>query len=198
MNDDAPAMPPMVRPALGRPGVDWSGDGGLGGATREQAEVPRGIVPASVGLRAAGFVIDMMVLLGIAVLVSTVVLLFAGVDTSAPQDEMQREIEDLYPLMYVVEGGVQFVYNLVWNSIGWSPGKWMLRLRTVDAAGNPPRLRRGLVRTLGSILSGSFFGLGYAWAIWDREHRTWHDRIARTYVVRLPAEDDSGPPRRGS
>jgi uncharacterized RDD family membrane protein YckC len=100
--------------------------------------------------------------------------------------------------MYLVLGAVQFGYNLAWNSIGWSPGKWMLRLRTVDITGHPPGLRRGVIRTVASILSSSLFWLGYGWAIWDREHRTWHDRIARTYVVRLPAEDASEAPRRPS
>jgi uncharacterized RDD family membrane protein YckC len=40
------------------------------------------------------------------------------------------------------------------------------------------------MRTLGTLLSGSFFGIGYVWALWDREHRTWHDHIGKTYVVR--------------
>jgi uncharacterized RDD family membrane protein YckC len=122
------------------------------------------------------------------------VVLFAGIDTTASQEEVQREVESLYPLLYVLEGVMQFCYNLLWNSIGVSPGKRMLGVRTVDATGAPPGFRRGLIRTLGSILSGSFFGLGYAWAVWDREHRTWHDRIAKTYVVRVEDAVSAPPP----
>lgn len=188
MTDDAPALAPGIRPTLGHPGLRWSGDGGLGGVPREETSVPGAAVPASVQLRAAGFVIDSLVLLGLAVLLVTVGLMVSGIDTSGSQNDIERRVGDLYPLLYVVEGIVQFCYNLVWNTLGWSPGKRMLRLRTVDAAGNAPGLRRGAVRTLGSMLSSSFFGLGYVWAVWDREHRTWHDRIAKTYVVRLPAD----------
>lgn len=189
MNEDAPAIRPAMRPAIGQPGIRWSGDGALGGgAEHQETAAPSNAVPASVRLRAAGFIIDSLVLLGVAVMLSTAIVLAAGIDSTASQEEVQREVEQLYPMLYLVEGTLQFIYNLVWNAIGWSPGKRMLRMRTVDAGGNPPGLRRGVARTLGSVLSGSFFGLGYAWAIWDREHRTWHDHIAKTYVVKLPDE----------
>lgn len=193
MTEDAP----MLRPGIGHPGVNWSGDGALGGGVPAEMAPTGGIVGAGVRRRAAGFLIDTLVLLGLAVVVSTFVLLFAGVDTTASQDEVQREVESLYPLLYVLEGILQFFYNLLWNSIGWSPGKRMLGMRTVDAEGAPPGFRRGLVRTLGSILSGSFFGLGYVWAVWDREHRTWHDRIAKTYVV-LEGENSASAPDSGA
>jgi uncharacterized RDD family membrane protein YckC len=182
MTDDVPASP-LLRPGIGHPGVNWSGDGALSARAEDESAPARGAAPAGVPRRAAGFFVDMLVLLGLAVVLSTFVVLFAGVDTSAPQAEVQREVEDLYPLLYILEGILQFFYNLLWNTIGWSPGKRMLGMRTVDREGNRPGFRRGLARTFGSILSGSFFGLGYVWAVWDREHRTWHDRIAKTYVV---------------
>lgn len=187
--DDAPA--PMIRPGIGHPGIDWAGDGGLGGTgtVDEMATPAGGIVPASVGRRMAGFLIDTAGLLGLAIVMSTFVVLFSGVDTNASQEEIQRQVDDLYPLLYVLAGIVQFGYNLVWNTVGWSPGKRLLRMRTIDAEGSPPGFRRGLIRTAGSVLSGSLFNLGYVWAIWDREHRTWHDKIAKTYVVRVSGDE---------
>ena len=192
--DDAPA--PMMRPGIGHPGLDWSGDGALGGTGAANAEevAPAGAsVPASVKRRAAGFLIDTVVLLGLAILVSTFVVLFSGIDTNASQEEIQRQVDDLYPLLYILEAIVQFFYNLVWNTLGWSPGKRLLRLRIIDAEGAAPGFRRGLKRTVGAVLSGSLFGLGYVWAVWDREHRTWHDKIAKTYVVHTP-DDERGRP----
>jgi uncharacterized RDD family membrane protein YckC len=192
--DDAPS--PLMRPGIGHPGVDWSGDGGLGGTNVADEVVTRagGAVPASVGRRAAGFLIDTAVLLGLAVVVSTFVVLFSGIDTSASQEEIQRQVDDLYPLLYVLEGILQFCYNLIWNSIGWSPGKRLLGMRTVDAEGAAPGFRRGFRRTIGAVLSGSLFGLGYAWAVWDREHRTWHDKMAKTYVVHAAGDDERARP----
>ena len=71
----------------------------------------------------------------------------------------------------------------LWNSLGWSPAKRIIGLRIVDSAGNPPGWRRGLGRTAASFISGIALGLGYIAAAWHPEKRTWHDRIAGTWVV---------------
>jgi len=34
-----------------------------------------------------------------------------------------------------------------------------------------------------SLVSGLVLLLGYLWMIWDSEKQTWHDKVARTYVV---------------
>ncbi|MBX7110861.1 MAG: RDD family protein [Dehalococcoidia bacterium] len=186
MNEEAPAL----RPALGHPGIDWSGDGGLGGPVvdREVASPEQRPVSAPLRLRAVGFGVDFLVLLGIVVVAMVIVMIAAGVDTSAPQAEVERQTEDLYPVLYVVGAAIQFVYNLVWNTIGWSPGKRTVGLRTVDRHGRPPGLGLGLLRTVG-LMVGNVFGLGYLWAFVDRDRRTIHDRIGRTWVVRARAED---------
>jgi uncharacterized RDD family membrane protein YckC len=81
--------------------------------------------------------------------------------------------------------GVPFVYWTLWNSLGTSPGKWLLGTKLVTARGRAPGLKWGTVRALVAILaSGTALQLGYLWALGDREHRTWHDHAARTWVVR--------------
>lgn len=45
-------------------------------------------------------------------------------------------------------------------------------------------------------LSGFVFGLGFLWAAWDTKKQTWHDKLARTIVVKktagfVPSEIDS-------
>jgi uncharacterized RDD family membrane protein YckC len=79
------------------------------------------------------------------------------------------------------------VYRWVWNAIGWSPGKRLLGLRTIDRHGRPPGMQRGLQRALFAIVSDVPLWLGYAFAAWDPERRTWHDRFASTWVVRASA-----------
>jgi hypothetical protein len=45
-----------------------------------------------------------------------------------------------------------------------------------------------LVRELiGKLVSGFFAGLGFFWAIWDRDSQAWHDKLAGTVVVRRDA-----------
>jgi len=36
---------------------------------------------------------------------------------------------------------------------------------------------------IGKFISSLFFGLGYFWAIWDKDRQAWHDKIAGTYVL---------------
>jgi predicted Zn-dependent protease len=42
----------------------------------------------------------------------------------------------------------------------------------------------GFARASGRILSASPLLLGYAWALWDHDRQAWHDKMARTHVVR--------------
>ena len=45
--------------------------------------------------------------------------------------------------------------------------------------GNSPGLGRMLVREIiGKVLSGIILGLGYFWAIFDKDAQAWHDKIA--------------------
>jgi predicted anti-sigma-YlaC factor YlaD len=42
-----------------------------------------------------------------------------------------------------------------------------------------------LVREIvGKFVSGLFLGIGYFWAIFDKEGQAWHDKIAGTVVTR--------------
>ncbi|WP_433971949.1 RDD family protein [Tunturiibacter lichenicola] len=71
-------------------------------------------------------------------------------------------------------------------SQGATPGKWILGIRAIDKRnGEAPGLGRMLVREIiGKFVSGLFFGLGFFWAIWDRDSQAWHDKLAGTVVVR--------------
>ena len=74
---------------------------------------------------------------------------------------------------------------LFWGLRGATPGKSLLGLevRTEDGA-SPIGIPRAIMRCVGYAISGSVFGLGYLWIIFDDGKRGWHDRIAKTMVVR--------------
>jgi uncharacterized RDD family membrane protein YckC len=87
----------------------------------------------------------------------------------------------------VILSGVYALYAvLALHLFGRTVGMSVLRLRVVDAAGGPLRLRQVAVRWVGSIVSALPAGLGYFWLIFDREQRTWHDRWSGTWVIRTP------------
>lgn len=71
-------------------------------------------------------------------------------------------------------------------AMGMTPGKWILSTRAVDKRnGSTPGIGKMLVReTVGKFVSQISFGLGFFWAIWDRDGQAWHDKLAGTVVVR--------------
>jgi len=73
---------------------------------------------------------------------------------------------------------------MIWR-FGATPGKMILKLQVVDTAtGLKPGADKAFLRAFFSLVS--LFGLlGYAWALWEKEGRTWHDIIAQTRVLRL-------------
>jgi uncharacterized RDD family membrane protein YckC len=183
---------------LGRPGVSWTGDGGLTpelhpastphpayrDAVRATVAPSDDLARASFGRRAVGYAIDVLI---IGVLWLIVGALFFPNELGAYLDGARVS----GGLPYVI-GGVPLAYNWLFNSLGWSPGKRAAGLSLVDAEGRRPGGARGLGRTLASILSSPFH-IGYIWATFDPETRTWHDRLAKTWVVVAPEAEEPSP-----
>ncbi len=80
---------------------------------------------------------------------------------------------------------IWFLYHWVFNSIGVTGGKKLMGLAVrAHAQGGAPGIGRGLLRTIGELLSVLPFGMGFWWALWDGDRRGWHDKLAGTRVVR--------------
>ena len=67
---------------------------------------------------------------------------------------------------------------------GQTPGKFALSIRVIKADGTPLSDTDAVIRAIGYHVSSIVCGLGYIWAIFDKNNQTWHDKLARTYVVR--------------
>ena len=93
---------------------------------------------------------------------------------------------------YLLSLALQLGYFWVWNSLGWSPGKRAVGIRIVDLEGLPPGAERGFRRTVGSLVSVFGLFIGYLWALWDPRKQTWHDKMAGTFVVVAPVEEEEG------
>lgn len=73
----------------------------------------------------------------------------------------------------------------IWK-FGATPGKKLLKLKVVSSSYKPINFGFALLReTIGKFISGLFFCFGYFWVIIDKKNQAWHDKIARTLVVRL-------------
>jgi uncharacterized RDD family membrane protein YckC len=73
-----------------------------------------------------------------------------------------------------------------WTWRATTPGGMILQLRVVRADGKKLEFPESLVRGLTGIFSLVVAGLGFLWMLWDPERQTWHDRVAGTYVVKVP------------
>ena len=73
-----------------------------------------------------------------------------------------------------------------WTWKGTTVGGIICQLRVVRVDGAPLRFADALVRGLSSIFSLAVLGLGGLWILRDPERQAWHDKIAGTYVVKVP------------
>jgi uncharacterized RDD family membrane protein YckC len=65
-------------------------------------------------------------------------------------------------------------------------GGIICQLRVVRVDGAPLRFVDALVRGLVGVFSILAFGLGGLWILRDPERQSWHDKVAGTFVVRVP------------
>jgi uncharacterized RDD family membrane protein YckC len=77
-------------------------------------------------------------------------------------------------------------YVSQWRGAGQTlPMKtWKLRLLTQD--GSPLSTKRALTRYAAALLSVALMGLGFLWALIDRDNLFLHDRLAGTRLVMTP------------
>jgi len=73
-----------------------------------------------------------------------------------------------------------------WTWRGQTPGKMALGIKIVRTDGYPIGLGRSVLRYIGHTISGLMFFIGYLWIAIDAEKQGIHDKIAGTYVVKLP------------
>jgi uncharacterized RDD family membrane protein YckC len=69
------------------------------------------------------------------------------------------------------------------GATGRTPGKMLLGLQVVSAEGHPISFGIAFLRSVGYIISGAVFCLGYIWIGFDKRKQGWHDKIAGTVVI---------------
>lgn len=153
---------------------------------------------AYVGLvaRTIGFVLDAVIINGVAAMVTAGLGIALSVLASDPS---------LSP-PGVAAGAAAFgLWSTSYFVIGWSVGGQtigdaVMGIRVVDSrTGRPLRPCRALARFVALSLGAIPFLAGLWILLWDRRRRTFHDRVARSVVVRVDIErDPPGPIRSGA
>jgi uncharacterized RDD family membrane protein YckC len=74
----------------------------------------------------------------------------------------------------------------LWTWKQTTVGGIICQLRVVRINGNRLSFADALVRGLSGIFSVAVAGVGMLWILRDPERQAWHDKIAGTYVVKVP------------
>ena len=81
---------------------------------------------------------------------------------------------------------ILLLYGVIFQWLaGATPAMKWLDLRLVDFDGRTPGRTQRLWRLLGVIVSAGSFLLGFLWAAVDEETLSWHDRISKTFLVKI-------------
>ena len=137
------------------------------------------IEPAGFWIRVAASVADSVVLnVLLAVLaVGFVFLVGGGLDP--------KKIMTMSPLMYGVLLLVPLAYHVYFlGKRGYTPGKGFLGLQVIRRDGTGMSYGDAAIRTFSYVVSYFPLLLGFLWVAFDRNKQGWHDKIARTRVIK--------------
>ena len=96
----------------------------------------------------------------------------------------------LLPLLYLVAMIGYFVYLTTYDNPytgrGQTIGKKMRNLKVVKEDGSDIVLMDAILRfVVGYAVSGMVIGLGFIWIFIDANKQGWHDKIAKTKVIKV-------------
>ena len=141
--------------------------------------------------RTVAALLDLGLLLGLAAGVTLVVAMILHVPMPGLRevgpDLLVAGILDRNPMAVGAVGlflGMAGLYQLYFGGIsGQTFGMRVVGIRLISYRGTTPGPARGLLRLVALAVSLLPAGLGWLWALFDREHRALHDHLAGTYVI---------------
>jgi uncharacterized RDD family membrane protein YckC len=80
--------------------------------------------------------------------------------------------------------GVGYQWYFLTRYEGQTLGKMMMSIRVIKVDGTPISDTDAVLRYIGYLINSPIFMLGWIWALFDSNHQGWHDKIAKTYVVK--------------
>lgn len=80
--------------------------------------------------------------------------------------------------------GLAYQWFFMTQNKGQTIGKMLMGIRVVRTDGAPLRASDAILRYLGYYLNSAILMLGWLWASWDEDRQGWHDKLARTVVVK--------------
>lgn len=128
-------------------------------------------------IRVIASIID-TILLAIVLLVIVFPLYSAGLITDNPED---LDVVGIF-LNYVIPPILVIVF---WRYKSATPGKLITHISIVDAeTGGKPSFGQFIIRYIAYYISATPLLLGFIWVGFDKRKQGWHDKIAKTVVIK--------------
>lgn len=71
------------------------------------------------------------------------------------------------------------------GTTGQTLGKKIVGVKVIDYEGKTIGIPNAALRYIGKIISGLILGIGYIMAAFDEKKQSLHDKIVKTYVIKL-------------
>lgn len=79
--------------------------------------------------------------------------------------------------------GLVYTWFFLTRNNGQTPGKMIMKIRVIKTDGTPINDADAVLRYIGYLLNSVFF-IGWLWTLFDENRQGWHDKLARSYVVK--------------
>jgi uncharacterized RDD family membrane protein YckC len=89
-------------------------------------------------------------------------------------------------LVFLVGSTIYFI--ICWATTGQTVGKLSMGIKVIRTDSSPVDLKYAFFRFLGSLLCAATLGIGFILIAFDSRKQGLHDRMADTYVVKLPVK----------
>jgi uncharacterized RDD family membrane protein YckC len=106
------------------------------------------------------------------------------VSTNFDSTIWMTQFKALANVISTILSGLYFVYFWTWR--GQTLGMMVAGVKVIRTDGTTLDVGHGIVRYFGYLVSIIPLFLGFIWIAFDARKQGWHDKIADTYVVKLP------------
>lgn len=137
---------------------------------------------ASFWLRLLAYIIDYILLVIVLAAVGLMIGIIAELTGNSDIDFESAEYNLLFKLGTII---LMLIYNASFEAMPTqgSIGKIICKLAVVDVQGKRLTFAGALGRNAAKWLSSMVCGLGFLSVLWDNERRSWHDHLAKAYVI---------------
>jgi len=93
------------------------------------------------------------------------------------------------PVIWSISWLIKIAYFAgFWKWRGQTPGKMVMGIKVIRTDSSPVSWPHALLRYLGYMVSTMILFIGFIWIAFDGRKQGIHDKIADTYVVKLPVK----------